>query len=258
MRIVAALVIYARSVRLDMDDRVLGFLLQISPWLVMASGSRGARIALVVVLVWGLFLRDTRSTSLRVLPSAALALWIASTYQSLPSAIGYSVANLLDLLGRVGISSSGAYWGSLAADMALLNLEGRFFADMERVTLAKEAFAYFLNATHLNQWVGHGLGVAGFRTSGFPSPHQEPLDLLIETGIVGTVIYALFVVGVIAMLIRALRADNLEDSLLAKSLLVSAVCLGALSLGAEIGTSGTLLFLLALSMVNFSNFARRV
>jgi hypothetical protein len=232
--IVVAFAIFEASRRLPTKRWLLNALLQISPWLVMASGSRVARISLGLILMTGLLTRNLRHVTLLMVPSAAIAFLVAFNFQSFPDAVMYSVATIYP---GSGLS---------ADDLGRMSIGGRFFADKTRTELLMETVEYFFSSSPLTQWVGNGFGVAGFRGSGFPSPHQQPMDLVIEVGVVGFVTYYLFQLSCLMMLLKTKPADGVEKKSLDYVLAASFLSIAGLSIVYETGTRGIGMVVIAL------------
>lgn len=259
--IVAGLAMYAMSRNIGVKRWLLIVILQLAPWLIMASGSRVARISLVLVLLTGLLAPTLRRTTLFLLPSAAIALLVAVNFQSLPSAVMYSLKKVdlasmqhglevrlpyLDSRLATSVPASG-----LSADeLRLLSIKGRFFVDHERTALLKDSIDFFFSSSSLVQWIGNGYGVAGFRESVIPSPHQQPLDLLIEVGVLGFVIYYLFLLSSLAVLLRAKTKDWMAQKPLHYMLAILFISIGGLSLAYETGTRGITLVVIALLLAS--------
>lgn len=236
--VVTGLTIYAMSRNIGVKRWLLIVLLQLSPWLIMASGSRVARMSLVLVLLTGLLAPTLRRSALIILPSAAIALLMAINFQSLPDAVMYNVATFFPTSG-------------LSADnLSKMSVEGRFFVDHERTALLKDSIDFFFSSSPLAQWIGNGYGVAGFRESAIPSPHQQPLDVLIEVGVLGFVTYYLFMFSCLAVLLRAKTKDWTVKKPLHYMLAVLFVSIGGLSLAYETGTRGITIVVIALLLAS--------
>lgn len=207
--------------------------LQFAPWLIMASGSRVGRIGLIVMMVVCLVQKPLRHTALLALPSSLLALAIGLEFQSLPSAVKYFV---------------GLFFPKIfdPEHFAPLSLAGRFFDGGERTVLVQSASSFFANSSILNWVLGHGFGVAGFRTATFPSPHQQPMDLLIEVGIVGLLAYYAFLASLFLHAYRAKLTELYLAPAFASILYACFSCLMLLSLAYEIGNRGITFVLLAM------------
>lgn len=252
--VVTGLAIFAMSRHLGIKNWLLIVMLQVSPWLVMASGSRVARISLVLVLLTGLLASTLRRTTLLILPSAAIALLVALNFQSLPSAVMYSVATSVPASGLSGVPASGlsgAPASGLSVDkLSLLSVKGRFFVDHERIALLENSIEFFFSSPPLAQWIGNGFGVAGFRKSAIPSPHQQPQDVLIEVGLLGFVTYYLFQLSCLVVLLRAKTKDWMVKKPLHYMLAVLFVSIGGLSLAYETGTRGITLVVIAMLLAS--------
>lgn len=207
--------------------------LQFAPWLIMASGSRVGRICLIVMMVVCLVQKPLRQTALLALPSSLLALAIGLEFQSLPSAVKYFV---------------GLFFPKILdpEQFAPLSLAGRFFDGGERTVLVQSASNFFANSSILNWVLGHGFGVAGFRTASFPSPHQQPMDLLIEVGIFGLLAYYALLTSFVLHAYKAKLTELYFAPAFAPILYACFACLMVLSLAYEIGNRGITLVLLSM------------
>jgi hypothetical protein len=149
--------------------KVLGFwlasaYLQLMPWLVMATGSRTARVAFVGTFLVLLVIKKTRGAMLAMLPSTAVAYFVAFYYQSLPAAV--------ERLFTPDANPS-------------MNLSDRFFAVPDRVQFAGETVSAMMGAPGWVKLVGFGPGTGGYRLSGFPEPHNFLMNQWAETGLLG-------------------------------------------------------------------------
>jgi hypothetical protein len=137
---------------------------QLLPWLLIATGSRTARVMSVATMGMLLAAPKTRRATLILLPSASLAYYLGFTYQSFPSAVS-------SFLGHKESLSN--------------NLAGRFFEVSDRMELTKEAIAALKDSTLMSKLIGFGPGTGGYRISGFPEPHNMILNELSQTGVLG-------------------------------------------------------------------------
>lgn len=155
------------------------FLVHASPWLIVATGSRVGRIALVVLILTGLSWKSVRSVSLVALPTTFAALLVALDFQSLPSAVkfhlGYVFPEFFD-----------------ASALEKLRLDDRFLALEERGDLLRQAIPAVGEAPLLNQVIGMGYGVSGHSSSLYPSPHNQFIGLIVQVGVLGFASYFLF------------------------------------------------------------------
>jgi hypothetical protein len=145
------LVIYQVVTKAKVPRILLLAFLQAAPWLIMASGGRTARIALVLMLVVCLVDRRSRTTTLYVLPSSLIALAIGIWFQLLTNAVIYFWIQIQTTFPEVPIAVVNI-WNQIQAMFPFLpsakgmdltrlevlqtmNLKGRFFEDFERSQL---------------------------------------------------------------------------------------------------------------------------
>lgn len=162
---------------------------QLAPWLVIATGSRTARVALVLILV-GMMLHAThRRKAFVLLPSTVAALAVGASFQS-PRAM---VANLAHLFGApsAGLLPDGN-------DLAGMSLGGRMLED-ERWELMAQGFRWMAESPVWQLILGAGLGVGGYGGREYPTMHNA-LDLLVETGMLGMAV----LLGMLGSLLRRL------------------------------------------------------
>lgn len=195
--------------------------------------SRSGRLALTIAVMACLVRRVTRRWTLAMLPSLATAFWIGFYFQSLPLALQVFADRLMEDSGSVTI-----------VDSATLGLKGRFFHDKHRWGLLVESVEWFRSAPVLKQVVGDGLGVAGYVTSRFPEPHMSPLDVLIETGILGASILGAFIVALWTKLRRMMVGNNfVDESERAFAILLAVVTASMACLTYEVQTWGYVMVL---------------
>lgn len=175
--------------------------LQVAPWLIMATGSRTARVAVLIVLTACLLNKRFRPWVIRTAPSFLAAFFVAFMYQSFPTAVRVAWISILTILHDM------TGWVDLPApvDFSGMSLEGRFFQDAERWRLMRESWEYFSAAPFQLKIFGFGLGVGGYRQAAYPTAHNS-LDMLIETGIIGVALMSAFVFIVFRRLLSATRA----------------------------------------------------
>ncbi|MFT4276111.1 MAG: O-antigen ligase family protein [Rhodopseudomonas sp.] len=182
--------------------------LQLMPWFVMATGSRTARVAFVGTFLALLTVRRTRGLMLAMLPSTAVAYFVAFYYQSLPSAVDRFLSANAD---------------------PNMSLSDRFFAMPERAQLANETLGVMTSASNWLKLVGFGPGTGGYRLSGFPEPHNFFMNQWAETGAVGIFALVAFFVALIWGLIRHALPQR-EQSFQSVLLLVALMSFAGVSL----------------------------
>lgn len=155
------------------------FLVQVSPWLIVATGSRIGKIALVVLILTGVSWKSVRRASLIALPTTFAALLIALDFQSFPSAVKFHLGYVFP-----------EFFDSSALEK--LRLAGRLLAWEERGDLWRHAIASLREAPLLNQAIGMGYGVSGYSSSIYPSPHNQFAGLIVQVGVLGFASYFLF------------------------------------------------------------------
>ncbi len=211
------------------------FLVQISPWLIVASGSRVGKIALLVLIVSGLIWKPVRRATLIAFLSAVLAMWVSLDFQSLPSALGYRLGQVLP-----------EYFDPQFFEK--LRLGERFFVLEERGDLMRDSIQVMREAPFVNQLIGMGYGVAGYRTSPYSEPHNQFMGVVVEVGVLGVLAlgyFALICVWRAFVLLRGLPQSQ-QSSVWAFS--VSLVALLGLAVSYQITTKGIMLVLLLLTV----------
>ncbi len=127
-----------------------------------------------------------------------------------------------------------------------MSMRGKFFQDAERLRLVENSLEFFLNSSTLQKFLGNGLGTASFRTSEIPSPHFTFMDLLIETGQIGAILYSLWLYLLLKQLWMT-RTDIKKLCNLPLILMMTCfACLMAFSLTYEISTLGLTFVMLAM------------
>jgi hypothetical protein len=175
--------------------------LQLAPWLIMATGSRTARVAVLIVLAACLLHRRFRPWVIKAAPSFLAAFSVAFMYQSFPTALRAAWIAFVTALHHL------TGWTALPvpADFSGMSLVGRFFHDAERWRLMQESWEYYSAASAINKYFGFGLGVGGYRLATYPTAHNS-LDMLIETGMIGVALISVFVFVVVRRLAQNMRA----------------------------------------------------
>lgn len=219
--------------------------LQLAPWMIMASGSRTGKIAMVIGLLAALLPGGSRRRVLRAVPSFVLAGYVGLMYQSFPFAVDALVCQTADLGDRLSVLLS-AHGLPLAdsvdriADqlhsvaevdanqIAGMSFSGRFFED-SRWDMMARTWDFFVAEPTLQQLFGNGAGIGGYRLSGYPSAHNL-LDLLIEVGLFGTVV----LVGFFSVLVFRLVGITRQARTDLKAWTDAMLLLGAL-LAASVG-----------------------
>ncbi|MBK5957164.1 hypothetical protein CCR97_02940 [Rhodoplanes elegans] len=160
----------------DVAGWVVLVYLQLMPWLMMATGSRTARVTFVLTLLMLLAIPRTRKGTVMMLPSTIAAYSVSFFYQSLPAAVYRFVSSDVD---------------------PSRDLSNRFFAVQDRTELAKETISTMVNAPHGLDMLGFGPGTGGYRLSGFPEPHNFLMNQWAETGVLGIIALTCFFVALI-------------------------------------------------------------
>jgi hypothetical protein len=210
------------------------FLIHIAPWLVVASGSRVARMALIALILTGLLCRPVRRILLIALPSSLIALMVMLDFQSFPGAARFSIDHVLP-----GVYSNGQ-------NLEGLRLGSRFFEWEQRGDLLHQACVIFKELPLINRLLGMGHGVAGYRTSPYPSPHDQYFDLLIEVGLCGFLAYFAFWLTSSRRVIACLLHHRSFASTIGWAFCASVISIVGLSVAYEINTKGIVLVLLLL------------
>lgn len=163
--------------------------LQFSPWLLMATASRAGRVAAIVPFLMLLRHKETRKHMVMILPSAAIAYWLCFYYVSLPAAIEAVTGVLSD---------------------PSMEMSDRYFESSERTELVKETVHSMLKAPWIVDLFGNGPGVGGYSTSGFPAAHNMIMNVWVETGAVGVLLFIAFVLALLIALLRVAfsRSDH--------------------------------------------------
>src|SRR5262249_33624996 len=159
------------------------------------SGSRTARGIGIFVMLSMMLRRETRRSAIAIVPSALVASYIGFFYNSFPAAIRSAFGD---------------------KESATLSFKGHFFDLSDRVGLWSQADAWLRGqelAGDPGSWqhtmlpifhvvFGFGAGVGGFVQSGFPSPHTMLLNLIVDTGFLGLILYTCFSVALLMLLLN--------------------------------------------------------
>lgn len=217
--------------------RSLYFLVLMSPWLIVASGSRIGRIGLALSVLVGILSRPVRRVSLILLPPALVALGLAADFQSFPSSIRYAFALVSQNSDDI-------------AAVEKLRLQDRFFQPEQRAYLMAAASLAFQEWPLLNKAIGMGYGVSGFSESTYPSPHNQLMKLVTEIGVLGFVAYLMFWFKSFS---RIFSANMLHRCPAVWVIGVNLIAICGLSVVYEIGNRGFVLtfLLLAFSMQHY-------
>jgi len=242
--IAICLVIYKMAIGKKASHHFYFIFLQAAPWLILATGLRSAKLALILLLLVCLINRSSRTIALYTLPSTLSALAIDFYCQSLSRAMTYFASHiqeifpaLTDFLGKSKVDPETLEW---------MSMRGKFFQDAERHSLIQNSLEFFLNSSISQKFLGNGLGVAGFRTPEIPSPHVTFMDLIIETGLIGVILYSLWLYLLLWGLWMA-RTDIKNACNLSLILMTTCfVCLMIFSFTYEISTLGLTFVMLAM------------
>lgn len=155
--------------------------LQFAPWIMMATGSRTARIVEIGTIAMLLLWRKSRMRTLTFLPSVVFAYIIGFDYQALPPAVFRFFSKDVD---------------------PSRNISDRFFVVTDRIEFTKETIVEISHGSAFVKFFGFGPGTGGYRTSGFPTPHNMLLNQWAEAGMIGTLALVGFMIFVIWGLAR--------------------------------------------------------
>lgn len=201
-------------------SRQMWFTLQAIPWLVAASGSRTAKIALVAVILLNLMDKKNRAIILWIVPSSVVVLCVTWQHQSIQAAIS-------DVLETFGYS-----YQKIQPVLSFLpppNLKVGYFHDEDRIQLARYTVNFVLASDYWRMIFGNGYGVSGFNATKYPAPHMELLNLIVEVGILGLIVSLAFVFEVVRQLIRAMKVHAVRDEMFTLSALFLCLCLYSLT-----------------------------
>lgn len=203
------------------------FTLQAIPWLVAASGSRTAKIALVAVILLNLMHKKNRSIILWIVPSSIVVLFVTWQYQSSQAAIS-------DILEVFGYS-----WQKIQSMLPYLpspNFKVGYFHDEDRIHLIRYTVNFVISSDYWRMIFGNGYGIGGFNATKYPAPHSELFNMIVEVGFLGLIVSLVFMFEVARQLTRGMRVHGLRDKMFTLSILV--LCLGLYSLTYTVKNQG--------------------
>ena len=222
-----ALTIYHLSLKDQIKNtRILVIIiLQAFPWLIMASGSRTAKILLIITLLILCTNRRYRIYILYMMPSVVAALYISFWFNSLPNAINTLISILNDYITIWSNGANATFFGDdlkKTEDLMWMSMKGNFLEDPIRMELIADTKNFFIDSPMVNKVIGIGLGASGYSLSDFPSPHQVFPAILIEIGIVGLVI---FLYAIWQLIISLLQVNSCDKNNYDKKILLLLFCL---------------------------------
>lgn len=197
----------------------------------MATGSRIGKIALVVLILTGLLWKSVRGASLIALPTTFFALLIALDFQSFPSAVKFSVGHVSPEFFDVNA-------------LEKIRLADRFWALEERGDLMADAISTVREAPLLNQIIGMGYGVSGYRLSSYPSPHDQFMGLIVRVGVLGFVSFFLFWLTCSWRVFASAWRFSSSEVGVAWAFGVNLISIFGLAVAYDVGTKGWVLVLL--------------
>jgi hypothetical protein len=218
------------------------FLVMASPWLIVATGSRVGKIALVILILTMLLSKSGRRAWLIVLPTTFAALLIALDFQSFPSALKFNLGHIYPEFSDIN-------------DLNNLRLADRFFALEQRGELMSHAIFELRKASFLNQMFGMGYGVSGYSASLYPAPHNQFLGLVVEVGVLGFVSFFLFWLACSRSFLTAVRGCGSFEVGESWAFGISLISIFGLAFAYEIETKGWVLIVL-LMIFNYSGIRR--
>jgi len=222
----------ARSSKVKGLSRMgLVFLIQAAPWLVAASGSRVAKVALLILILTGLAWQPVRRTTLSALPSTLASLFVGLDFQSFPDAVRFA-------LGHVFPGSFDVH------ELGKMRLGERFLKPEQRWDLMVGAVNSYRESPWLNQFIGMGLGVAGYSNAPYPSPHNQYMKLLFDVGFLGFTSYLVFWFKLNSRVFTLACINERPRSNAAWMFGVSMISIIGLSVAYQVETRGLVLVLL--------------
>ncbi|MEK7692480.1 MAG: hypothetical protein AAB425_15805, partial [Bdellovibrionota bacterium] len=160
--------------------------------LIVATGSRTARLASLVPLAACFAHRPLRGVLYRVLPVFLLVFYFGFFHRSLPA--------VLAAHGFTGPMEEAGFVSSFVYPNSSDSVAQSFLRDDGRAKLMRETLdAWPTDA--LTFLAGIGPGLSGLNTLGFPSPHNL-IEIAIEQGIIG---FSLFVAAFLLLMWRLMR-----------------------------------------------------
>ena len=167
--------------------------------LIMATGSRAARLAALIPLAAALLFPPYRRMAQLSLPFVAVAYYFGFYFRSLRGVINVNFGD-----------------GTLAYD----NIWSVFWTDPERIKLIMQTLGRWFEDPFV-LILGDGPGLSGYIGSGFPQPHMTLMNILAEQGVVGLAILAAAVLWVARRLIRNVIKETGSAQRLSLSLMVA-------------------------------------
>lgn len=201
-------------------------LMLIAP-LIIATGSRTARIAVLPALLVGLAYAPFRRTLLVILPVYGLAFYFGFFYRS--------------IVGLINV-----HFGDKS--QAYKEIATTFWSDSERVVLAQQSASQWLEGGR-QFLMGIGPGLAGYSESGFPNSHATWLDLAVEQGLLGGLIFLAIVVTLIRRLVATMRRGDRELRSMSLAILTAFVVVGLSSITYDNHTWAFVWYLLLFGLV---------
>lgn len=178
-------------------------LMLIAP-LIIATGSRTARIAVLPALLVGLTYAPFRRTLLVILPVYALAYYFGFFYRS--------------IVGLINV-----HFGDKS--QAYKEIATTFWSDSERLVLAQQSASQWFEGGR-QFLMGIGPGLAGYSESGFPNSHATWLDLVVEQGLLGVLIFLAIIVILVRRLVATMRHGDRELRSMSLAILTAFVVVG--------------------------------
>lgn len=172
--------------------------------LIIATGSRSARLIALLPLAVGLIYRPYRRATLIVLPVYAAAYYFGFYFRSLNAVFNVYIGD---------------------RSLAYQNIKQSFWNDPERLRLAKEAVELMPESSVLQLLLGFGPGIAGYSQLNYPSPHLTALDILVEQGLIGLLLSSLVVISILWGLATAVLRCNDDIQSAAVAMLTSMLVL---------------------------------
>lgn len=166
--------------------------------LIIATGSRSARLTALLPLAVGLIYRPYRRMTLIVLPVYAAAYYWGFHFRSLNAVFN-------------------VYMGD--GGLAYQNIKQYFWNDPERLRQVNEAVVLMLESSVLQLWLGFGPGVGGYAQLNYPSPHLTVLDIVVEQGLIGLFLASLAVLSILRRLVATVWSgkDDVQSAAVAVS-----------------------------------------
>lgn len=210
-------------------------LVNLSPWLTVATGSRVGKIALVVLVLSGLLWKPVRRATLIVIPSALASILVSLDFQSLPNAVQFGLGKIFpDFFDMPTLEKQ--------------RLGERFWQLEQRGELLRHSMQVIREAPVVNQLIGMGYGVAGYRTSPYSEPHNQFVGMVVEVGIFGFLSSGSFALICMWQAFAALRNLPRPQKSSAWAFSISLISILGLATSYQITTTGIVLILLLLML----------